>query len=43
MSLYTTNFSFDFVSSNSIDNNEDPNGPKNYGLLNVACIDRNIE
>ncbi|KAL4435266.1 hypothetical protein ABPG74_017358 [Tetrahymena malaccensis] len=43
MSLYTTNFSFDFQSSNRINNNDDPNGPFNYALLNVACIDRNIE
>ena len=43
MNLYTTNFSFDFISSNPVDSNESLNGPKNYAVLSIACIDRNIE
>lgn len=42
MNLYTTNFSFDFHSSNPVDSNDSDKGPKNYAVLSVACIDRNI-
>ncbi|EGR33914.1 peptidase M16 inactive domain protein [Ichthyophthirius multifiliis] len=44
LSLYSTNLSFNYESSNPYNFDETNNNkPLNYGLLSIACIDKNID